>query len=69
VEDPDSRRPASELARRTTEIARERGLVLLTCGLYANVLRVLVPILAEESDVEEGLEILQGALVQAASGS
>jgi 4-aminobutyrate aminotransferase/(S)-3-amino-2-methylpropionate transaminase len=43
--------------------------VLLTCGLYANVLRVLVPILAEESDVEEGLEILEGALVQAASGS
>jgi 4-aminobutyrate aminotransferase/(S)-3-amino-2-methylpropionate transaminase len=69
VEDPDSRRPASELARRTTEIARERGLVLLTCGLYANVLRVLVPILAEESDVEEGLEILEGALVHAASGS
>jgi len=43
--------------------------VLLTCGLYANVLRVLVPILAEESDVEEGLEILEGALVHAASGS
>jgi hypothetical protein len=30
---------------------------------------VLVPILAEESDVEEGLELLESSLVQAASGS
>jgi hypothetical protein len=29
---------------------------------------VLVPIVAEESDVEEGLELLEGALVQAAAG-
>jgi 4-aminobutyrate aminotransferase / (S)-3-amino-2-methylpropionate transaminase / 5-aminovalerate transaminase len=69
VEDPDTRCPATELARRATEIARERGLVLLTCGLFSNVLRVLVPILAEESDVVEGLELLEGALVQAASGN
>ena len=59
VEDPATKRPAAELAKRTTEIARERGLVLLSCGLYGNVLRVLVPILAEESDVDEGLEILE----------
>ncbi len=67
VEDPDSRRPAAELARRTTEIAREQGLVLLSCGLFSNVIRVLVPILADESDVAEGLELLESSLVQAAS--
>jgi 4-aminobutyrate aminotransferase len=59
--------PAAALARRTTEIARERGLVLLSCGLYGNVIRVLVPILADASDVEEGLEILEESLVEAAS--
>jgi 4-aminobutyrate aminotransferase / (S)-3-amino-2-methylpropionate transaminase / 5-aminovalerate transaminase len=69
VEDPRSRRPAAELARRTTEIARDRGLMLLTCGLYSNVLRVLVPILAEDGEVEEGLEIFEGALVEAVSVS
>jgi 4-aminobutyrate aminotransferase / (S)-3-amino-2-methylpropionate transaminase / 5-aminovalerate transaminase len=67
VEDPGSRRPATELAKRTTELARERGLMLLTCGLYSNVLRVLVPILAEDGDIEDGLEILEDALVEAAS--
>jgi len=69
VEDPDTRRPAAQLARRTTEIAREQGLVLLSCGLFSNVIRVLVPILAEESDVEEGLELLESSLVQASSAS
>jgi len=69
VEDPETRRPATELARRATEIAREQGLVVLTCGLYSNVLRVLVPVLAEDGDVEEGLELLERALVEAASGS
>jgi 4-aminobutyrate aminotransferase/(S)-3-amino-2-methylpropionate transaminase len=68
VDDSDSRRPATDLAKRTTEIARERGLMLLACGLYSNVLRVLVPILADDGDVEEGLEILETSLVEATSG-
>jgi 4-aminobutyrate aminotransferase-like enzyme len=69
VDDPGSRRPAPELAKRTTELARERGLILLTCGLYSNVLRVLVPILAEDGEVEEGLEILEASLAEATSAS
>ncbi len=69
VEDDGTRRPAADLARRTTEQARERGLVLLACGLYSNVLRVLVPILADDADVEEGLAIFEESLVAAASGS
>jgi 4-aminobutyrate aminotransferase / (S)-3-amino-2-methylpropionate transaminase / 5-aminovalerate transaminase len=69
VEDQVTKRPASALAKRTTEIAREHGLLLLSCGLYGNVLRVLVPILADASDVEEGLEILEESLVDAASAA
>jgi 4-aminobutyrate aminotransferase len=68
VTDSDSKRPAADLAKRTTELAREHGLILLSCGLYSNVLRVLVPIVAEEREVEEGLEILEASLVEAASG-
>jgi 4-aminobutyrate aminotransferase/(S)-3-amino-2-methylpropionate transaminase len=67
VEDPATRKPAPGLAKRTIDLARERGLVLLGCGLYGNVLRVLVPILAEDSDVDEGLDILESSLVDAAA--
>jgi len=69
VEDPVSKEPAGALARQAIEAARTRGLVLLSCGLYGNVLRVLVPILADESDIDEGLAILEESLVEAASGA
>jgi 4-aminobutyrate aminotransferase-like enzyme len=64
-----AREPGTEVAKRATEIARERGLVLLACGLYGNVVRILVPILAPDEDVEEGLSILEGALVDASDGT
>ena len=69
VADPESKRPDAELTKRTTELARERGLVLLSCGLYSNVIRVLVPILADESDVDEGLAMLEQSLTEAASAA
>jgi 4-aminobutyrate aminotransferase len=67
VTDPETKAPAAELAKRTTEIARERGLMLLACGLYSNVIRVLVPILADDADVEEGLALLEESLAEAAA--
>ncbi len=67
VADLGSKQPDPDLTKRTTELARERGLVLLSCGLYSNVIRVLVPILADESDVDEGLAILEESLTEAAS--
>jgi 4-aminobutyrate aminotransferase/(S)-3-amino-2-methylpropionate transaminase len=69
VVDREGKRPDPDLAKLTTELARERGLVLLSCGLYSNVIRVLVPILAEETDVDEGLAILEESLSEAASAA
>ena len=37
VTDRTTKEPAGDAAKQTTELARERGLVLLTCGLYGNV--------------------------------
>jgi 4-aminobutyrate aminotransferase len=42
--------------------ARERGLVLLTCGLYGNVIRLHVPLVISDEDLEAGLEILEESL-------
>jgi 4-aminobutyrate aminotransferase len=69
VQGGETRRPAPDVTRTTVELARERGLVLLSCGLYGNVLRVLVPILADDADAEEGLSILEASLVDAASST
>jgi 4-aminobutyrate aminotransferase len=57
----DPKRPASELTKKLTARARELGLILLSCGIYGNVVRVLVPITAEDAVVDEGLAIIAKA--------
>jgi 4-aminobutyrate aminotransferase-like enzyme len=47
---------------RITTTARERGLVLLSCGLYGNVIRILVPFTISDDDLERGLDILEGCI-------
>ena len=42
--------------------AREEGLILLTCGLFGNVVRILVPFAVTDPQLEHGLAILEGAL-------
>ena len=65
VHDPATKEPAPELAVATTTNARERGLILLSCGLYGNVVRILVPLVASDEELDRGLEILEEALVAA----
>jgi 4-aminobutyrate aminotransferase / (S)-3-amino-2-methylpropionate transaminase / 5-aminovalerate transaminase len=65
VEDRETKAPAAALAGATTAAARERGLILLSCGLYGNVIRILVPLVASDEDLDRGLELLEEALVHA----
>ena len=57
----DPARPAAELTKKLTVRARELGLILLSCGIYGNVIRILVPITAEDAVIDEGLGILAKA--------
>jgi 4-aminobutyrate aminotransferase len=52
-----------EETARITASARGQGLMLLSCGLYGNVIRILVPFTVSDEDLERGLDILQGCLV------
>jgi 4-aminobutyrate aminotransferase / (S)-3-amino-2-methylpropionate transaminase / 5-aminovalerate transaminase len=69
VTDRETKQPAGDLAKQVTDRARERGLVLLACGLDGNIVRILVPILAADADLDEGLAILEEALVDASDGA
>ncbi|CAA9499612.1 MAG: Gamma-aminobutyrate:alpha-ketoglutarate aminotransferase [uncultured Solirubrobacteraceae bacterium] len=51
-----------ERAYNTTQAARERGLILLSCGYDGNVVRILVPHVIEDDDLERGLQIVDEAL-------
>jgi 4-aminobutyrate aminotransferase/(S)-3-amino-2-methylpropionate transaminase len=55
-------------AKAVTAAAREKGLILLSCGLYGNVLRLLPPLSATDDELERGLAILEEALGDAGAG-
>lgn len=67
VSDREARTPSKELAFATTTGARERGLILLSCGLDGNVVRILVPHVVEDEDLDRGLDILEESLAAAAA--
>ncbi|MGL5390867.1 MAG: aminotransferase class III-fold pyridoxal phosphate-dependent enzyme, partial [Shewanella sp.] len=54
-------KPAPAYCAQVLAEARSRGLILLSCGTYGNVLRILVPLTAPDAQVDAGLEILQGS--------
>jgi len=57
---PDA--PDAELTKALVQAAGRRGLVLLSCGVYANVIRFLMPLTIPDAELAEGLAILEAAL-------
>ncbi|MFO1039522.1 MAG: 4-aminobutyrate--2-oxoglutarate transaminase [Geminicoccaceae bacterium] len=62
VEDRVGKEPAPELTNRIIARAQEHGLVLLSCGVYGNVIRFLMPLTASDALIDEGLDILERSL-------
>jgi 4-aminobutyrate aminotransferase/(S)-3-amino-2-methylpropionate transaminase len=59
--------PDAALTKRVTRAALDAGLVLLSCGVYANVIRLLVPLTAADEVLALGLQRLEAALAAARS--
>jgi 4-aminobutyrate aminotransferase/(S)-3-amino-2-methylpropionate transaminase len=61
----DLHQPDADLTKRVCAEALKRGLVMLSCGSYGNVLRILVPLTVPDAQLAEGLGILAEALAAA----
>ncbi len=61
----DVHQPDADLTKRLCAEATKRGLILLSCGTYGNVVRILVPLTASDAIVDEGLDMLEAALATA----
>ncbi len=62
VHDRATKDPAPELASAVVDAASEHGLLLLKSGIYSNCIRVLVPLVVSESELEEALGAWEDAL-------
>ena len=68
IKDPKTKEPDAELTASVLTHAEARGLILLSCGTSANVVRLLTPLTIPDLVLSEGLDILSDA-VRAACGS
>lgn len=62
VKERGSDEPDGAAAKRVTVKALERGLILLSCGLYGETIRLLMPLTISDSVLDEGLALLESAL-------
>jgi 4-aminobutyrate aminotransferase len=60
--DPATGNPDPDFTKRVQQAALIKGLLLLTCGVYANVIRFLFPLTIEDAVFAEALDIIDGAL-------
>lgn len=64
-EDSDPSKPDAKLTAEIVARARDKGLILLSCGPYYNVLRILVPLTIEDAQIRQGLEIISQCFAEA----
>jgi len=65
VKDEKSHEPAPQLTQALMKAANARGLILLSCGTYGNVIRFLSPLTASDDIVREGMDIFEASLSDA----
>jgi len=65
--DRDPSRPATEVVKIAAARCREEGVLVITAGPFGNVIRVLSPLVISDDDLSRGLDVLERALIGAAS--
>src|SRR5207247_9183390 len=66
VRDRAAKTPAKDETAAVAKRCYERGLVTITAGTYGNVIRTLMPLVIGDDELHEGLDVLEGALAEAA---
>ncbi len=69
VAERSRRDPAPDVAQAVIDGARERGLLVIKCGVHRNVVRFLCPLVADEADIANALAILDAAIAHATAAA
>ncbi len=62
VRDRETKEPAADEAKALVRLCYEKGLIILSCGNFGNVIRTLMPLVITDQQLEKGLGILEEAL-------
>jgi len=59
---PGTTEPAADVCAAVARAAHAAGVVILTCGTYGNVIRLLPPLVIPPDLLHEGLDVLDEAI-------
>jgi 4-aminobutyrate aminotransferase/(S)-3-amino-2-methylpropionate transaminase len=62
VKDRRTKEPAKDETTAVSRHAYEHGLVTITAGTFGNVIRTLMPLVTDDDQLREGLDVLESAL-------
>ncbi|GAA0590556.1 4-aminobutyrate--2-oxoglutarate transaminase [Virgibacillus siamensis] len=69
VKDRETKEPAKEQTAQVLQEAHKRGLIVLKAGVYDNVVRLLMPLVITDEQLEEGLELLEESVEAVMAGA
>lgn len=64
---PGSAEPAADFTNKVRLRALDKGLILLSCGVYGNVIRFLAPLTVSDAVFDEALDIIEASLRECAA--
>jgi 4-aminobutyrate aminotransferase/(S)-3-amino-2-methylpropionate transaminase len=62
VESPETRTPAAEDTKKITQYCYEHGVITISAGSFGNVIRLLMPLVISQEQMDEALDVLQAGI-------
>jgi 4-aminobutyrate aminotransferase/(S)-3-amino-2-methylpropionate transaminase len=62
VQSQETREPAAQETKQITQYCYEHGLITISAGSYGNVIRLLMPLVITDAEMDEGLDVLESGL-------
>jgi len=66
VRDAQTREPADTETKAIAKYCYQHGLITITAGTFNNVIRILVPLVITDEQLDEGLAVIEAALASVA---
>lgn len=67
VKDRQTKEPNKQMAGKVIQYCLEQGLILIGAGIFSNVIRLLIPLVVTDEQLDRGLTILEKSILRAAA--
>ena len=67
VKDRATKEPAKELTGKVVKYCLEQGVMLISAGIFSNVIRLLIPLVVTDEQLDHGLTVLEESILKAAA--